>query len=122
MRVFSVTLFSRYRGAVPDFHVATTGSAPRLVLVHGGVATGAITWQPLLPLTNRFTLVIPECPGYPPFPKLVVSGAHNAAFDAVADVLERRLGAERAVVPGMGHSVQRAPAYNETLLRFLESA
>ena len=37
-----------------------------------------------------------------PFPKLVVSGAHNAAFDAVCDVLEERLGAERAVLPGAG--------------------
>jgi hypothetical protein len=41
------------------------------------------------------------------FPKLVVSGAHSAAFDAVADVLERRLGAMRAVLPGAGHSVPR---------------
>jgi pimeloyl-ACP methyl ester carboxylesterase len=40
-----------------------------------------------------------------PFPKLVVSGAHSEAFDAVCDVLERRLGAERAVLPGAGHSV-----------------
>jgi pimeloyl-ACP methyl ester carboxylesterase len=57
-----------------------------------------------------------------PFPKLVVSGGHSAAFDAVCDVLERELGAERAVVSGAGHSIPRAPGYNETLLRFLESA
>ena len=31
-----------------------------------------------------------------PFPKLVVSGAHNVAFDAICDVLERELRAERA--------------------------
>ena len=41
------------------------------------------------------------------FPKLVVSGAHNAAFDAVCDVLEERLGALRAVLPGARHSVAR---------------
>ena len=57
-----------------------------------------------------------------PFPKLVVSGAHSAAFDAVADVLERRLGAERAVVPGAGHSIPRAPGYADTLAAFLEAA
>jgi pimeloyl-ACP methyl ester carboxylesterase len=58
-----------------------------------------------------------------PFPKLVVSGAHNAAFDAVCDVLERRLRAERAVIPGAGHSVQRTGApFNERLERFLTSA
>jgi hypothetical protein len=54
-----------------------------------------------------------------PFPKLVVSGAHSAAFDAVCDVLEKRLGAERAVLPGAGHSIPRAPGFNETLSEFL---
>jgi hypothetical protein len=53
------------------------------------------------------------------FPKLVVSGGHNAAFDAVCDVLEERLGAERAVLPGAGHSIPRAPGFNERLLEFL---
>jgi pimeloyl-ACP methyl ester carboxylesterase len=57
-----------------------------------------------------------------PFPKLVFSGAHNPAFDAVCDVLEERLGAERAVVPGAGHSIPRAPGYNERLIAFLERA
>jgi pimeloyl-ACP methyl ester carboxylesterase len=57
-----------------------------------------------------------------PFPKLVVSGGHSAMFDAVCDVLESELGAERAVVPGAGHSIPRAPGYNETLARFLEAA
>jgi pimeloyl-ACP methyl ester carboxylesterase len=55
-------------------------------------------------------------------PKLVVSGAHSAAFDAVCDALEERMGAERAVVPGAGHSIPRAPAFNETLVNFLERA
>lgn len=41
------------------------------------------------------------------YPKLVVSGAHSAAFDAVADVLERRLRAQRVVLPGAGHSIPR---------------
>jgi len=54
-----------------------------------------------------------------PFPKLVVSGAHSAAFDAVCDVLERRLGAERAVLPGAAHNAQRAPGFNERLLELL---
>jgi pimeloyl-ACP methyl ester carboxylesterase len=39
------------------------------------------------------------------FPKLVVSGSHNAAFDAVCDVLEDRLEAQRAVLPRAGHSI-----------------
>ena len=57
-----------------------------------------------------------------PFPKLVVSGAHNAAFDAVCDVLEERLGAERVILPGAGHSLPRAPGYAERLAEFLDSA
>jgi len=57
-----------------------------------------------------------------PFPKLVVSGAHSAAFDAVCDVLEERLGAERAVLPGAGHSLPRAPGYVELLAAFLNAA
>ncbi len=58
-----------------------------------------------------------------PFPKLVVSGGHSAAFDAVCDVLEEQLGAERAVLPGAGHSVQRlGEPFNELLASFVERA
>jgi pimeloyl-ACP methyl ester carboxylesterase len=250
---FRQTLFTRYRGFVPDFHVETIGSGPRVVLVHGSVGNGTTTWELVRPLADRYTLVIPDRPGYPPnppvergdfevqakqiaellepgdhlvghsyggvisllaaaqtpglrsltvseppafglargepaveeflvkmknapsepreylayflplvgsslklpetlpplleagaraallerspleaeiplddlaaasFPKLVVTGAHNPVFDAVADVLEHRVGAERALVPGAGHSIPRAPGYNETLVGFLES-
>ena len=54
------------------------------------------------------------------FPKLVVSGAHHAAFDAICDVLERELPAERLVLPGHGHSVQRHPDFNAALADFVE--
>jgi pimeloyl-ACP methyl ester carboxylesterase len=55
-----------------------------------------------------------------PFPKLVVSGAHSEPFDIVCDVLEQRLGAERAVLPGAGHSVQRLGApFNSLLAAFI---
>jgi len=58
-----------------------------------------------------------------PFPKLVISGGHSAAFEAVCDVLEERLGAERAVLPGAGHSVQRlGEPFNELLTTFVERA
>ena len=56
------------------------------------------------------------------FPKLVVSGGHSAAFDIVCDVLERRLAAERAVVAGAGHSIPRAPGFNDVLAEFLTRA
>ncbi|MDQ2983158.1 MAG: alpha/beta hydrolase [Actinomycetota bacterium] len=57
-----------------------------------------------------------------PFPKLLVSGAHNSALDAVCDVLEQRLPAERAVLRGAGHSLPRAAGYNKRLAAFLEGA
>jgi pimeloyl-ACP methyl ester carboxylesterase len=57
------------------------------------------------------------------FPKLVVSGAHSEAFDAVCDVLEQRLGAERAVLPGAGHAVQLlGEPFNDVLADFIERA
>jgi pimeloyl-ACP methyl ester carboxylesterase len=58
-----------------------------------------------------------------PFPKLAVSGAHDDAFEAVCDVLAERIGAERAVIAGQGHGVQRTGApFNERLERFLAAA
>ncbi len=58
-----------------------------------------------------------------PFPKLVVSGAHSKPFDAVCDVLTERLGAERSVLPGAGHSVQRlGEPFNDLLTAFVEQA
>ena len=57
------------------------------------------------------------------FPKLIVSGAHSAAFDAVCDVLEQRLGAQRAVLPGAGHAVQfLGEPFNALLAAFVEQA
>lgn len=58
-----------------------------------------------------------------PFPKLVVTGAHDAAFEAIADVLEKRLGAERVALPGAGHSVQRlGEPFNDVLAGFVQRA
>jgi hypothetical protein len=39
------------------------------------------------------------------YPTLLVSGGHSAMFDAVCDVLERRLSARRIVLKGAGHSI-----------------
>lgn len=57
-----------------------------------------------------------------PFPKLVVSGAHHPAFDAICDTLESALGAERVALRGNGHSVQRHPDFNAALADFVERA
>src|SRR3954453_18855555 len=43
-------------------------SRPRLLLVHGSVANGALTWGAQRPLAERFELVIPNRRGFPPGP------------------------------------------------------
>ncbi|MEN3342772.1 MAG: hypothetical protein V7644_2176, partial [Actinomycetota bacterium] len=97
------------------------GGAPPRGRPTEGLLQGART---LMVERYPWTAEIPlEALAAAPFPKLVVSGAHSEAFEAVCDVLERRLGAERAVLPGAGHSVQRLGApFNELLTAFLERA
>jgi pimeloyl-ACP methyl ester carboxylesterase len=56
------------------------------------------------------------------FPTLVCSSGGHPAYEAVCDELERRLGAERAVLPGAGHGVHRAPGFNERFVEFLHRA
>lgn len=51
------------------------------------------------------------------FPKLVVSGGHNAGFDAICDELAGRIGASRMVIEGAGHEIQfTGPPLNDALL------
>jgi len=57
-----------------------------------------------------------------PYPKLVASGNHNPAFEAICDALEQGLGAERVVLEGAGHSIPRAPGFNGVLVEFLSRA
>ena len=56
------------------------------------------------------------------FPVLVCSGGYSPAYEAVCDVLERRLAAERAVLPGAGHGVQFAHGFNDVFASFLRRA
>ena len=54
------------------------------------------------------------------FPKLVISGGHSPVFEAVCDVVARRLRARRVVIPGRGHTIPAVGApYNELLHSFL---
>lgn len=57
------------------------------------------------------------------FPKLVVSGDHSAAYEAVADRLTEMIGARRAHLPGAGHSIPSTGApFNDLLRGFLAEA
>ena len=54
------------------------------------------------------------------FPKLVISGNHSPAFEAVCDALTARLQAQRAYVTGAGHATpDTGEAFNETLAPFI---
>lgn len=54
-----------------------------------------------------------------PFPKLVVTGNWSPAFDAVAEVLTRRLHAQHLICEGAGHNIAMAgEALNEHLMAF----
>jgi pimeloyl-ACP methyl ester carboxylesterase len=57
------------------------------------------------------------------FPVLILSGGHSPAFEAVSDSLADSLSAERAVIPGRGHTVPSTGApYNERLEAFMRAA
>ena len=70
-------------------------------------------WEAEIPLAELASLGLPT---------LVVSGAHHAAFDAICDVLEGVLSAERLVLPGFGHNPQLHPDFNAALLDFVGRA
>jgi len=54
------------------------------------------------------------------FRTMIVSGGHSPVFESICDVLADRIGAEREVISGAGHSVPRIGApFNEKLENFL---
>jgi len=56
------------------------------------------------------------------FPKLVISGNHSPAFEAVCDALTARLRARRAHVTGAGHATPgTGHAFNDTLEAFIRT-
>jgi pimeloyl-ACP methyl ester carboxylesterase len=56
-----------------------------------------------------------------PGPKVVVSGGHDPALEAVSNETAKAIGAERLTVAGAGHVVQRAPGFNDLLRRIWTS-
>jgi len=57
------------------------------------------------------------------FPKLVISGNHSPAFEAVCDALTASLRARRAYVTGAGHATpETGDAFNGTLAAFIQGA
>jgi pimeloyl-ACP methyl ester carboxylesterase len=61
--------------------------------------------------------------GGAPFPMLVLSGGHSAVFEAVCDAIADRVGGQRAVLSGRGHTIPATGApYNDRLHAFLTAA
>src|SRR5436189_6136064 len=69
---------------------------PRLLLVHGSVANGEMTWAAQRPLAERFELVVPNRRGFPPGPDV-----DRVDFEDEAAWLDRYLEPETHLV---GHS------------------
>jgi pimeloyl-ACP methyl ester carboxylesterase len=68
-------------------HVEITGRGPRVVLVHGSVTPGWMTWNAQKPLASRFTLVVSTRSGYPPNPPLESIDFNDQARE-LGEVLE----------------------------------
>jgi pimeloyl-ACP methyl ester carboxylesterase len=107
------TFLRRFLAAVGSQFDPPTPLPPELEQGARALAVERGPWEADVPLEELATAT---------FPKLVVSGAHQAAFDAICDVLERDLPAERVVLPGYGHVVQRHPEFNAILADFVERA
>ena len=57
------------------------------------------------------------------FPKLVISGEHSPVFEALCDRLAGAIVAERAHLPGRGHTIPAVgEAYNSLVDEFLRRA
>src|SRR4051812_29337927 len=66
--------------------VLTAGSGPRVVLVHGSIVDAARTWRHQQPLADRWTLVMPNRPGFGRSPALA-RGDFDPEAPLIADVL-----------------------------------
>src|SRR3954471_24964399 len=83
---------------MPHFHASLYDPAmrPRVLLVHGSVVNGDVTWAAQAPLADRFDLVVPNRRGFPPGPDV-----------ARVDFEDEAVWLEQFVEPGthlVGHS------------------
>jgi pimeloyl-ACP methyl ester carboxylesterase len=98
--------------------VAATPHLPDVLPLETQASIAASRLEPL-PWEARIPLDAIAAAG---LPTLVFSGGHNAAFDAVCDLVADRLSAERVVIPGRGHSVQRTgEPFNARLRAFIDA-
>ena len=95
------------------FALARNPAPPDDVLA--GLEDGARVWKNFATLPWEADLPLDEV-ARAPARKLVVSGGYLPPFEAVCDAIAAAIGAQRAVITGAGHAVQRAGApFNERL-------
>src|SRR5438309_1258608 len=125
-----------------DLEVTRLGSGPGILFVHGSVVGAQRTWRHQLALAERYSLILPNRPGFgsspalprgdfeaeaPLFAELLGSGAHlvghSPVFEAVCDAAAEHLGAERATIAGRKHTIPATgEPYNARLEAFLSGA
>lgn len=92
-----------------DLDVACRGEGPRVVLVHGSVVGAQRTWRHQLALADRWTLVLPNRPGFASSPPLA-----RGDFQAEAPLIAELLGDGAHLV---GHSYGAVIALYAAALR-----
>jgi pimeloyl-ACP methyl ester carboxylesterase len=92
-----------------DLDVACHGEGPRVVLVHGSVVGAQRTWRHQLVLGERWTLVLPNRPGFGESPPLA-----RGDFEAEAPLIAELLGDGAHLV---GHSYGAVIALYAAALR-----
>ena len=107
------TFLRAFLGAVGSQWEPPSPLPPELERGVAALADERGPWEAEIPLGDLAAAGIPT---------LVVSGAHQPAYEAICDVLERELRAERVVIPGHGHNPQLSAAFTEALLDFVGRA
>jgi pimeloyl-ACP methyl ester carboxylesterase len=70
-----------------DLEVATLGSGPRVVFVHGSIVGAETTWRHQADLAEHWTLCLPNRPGFGSSPPLE-RGDFEAEAPLIAELLE----------------------------------
>src|SRR5947209_14700964 len=95
--------------AAADLEVIRLGEGPRVVLVHGSVVGARVTWRRQLALADRWSLWLPNRPGFGTSPSLT-----RGDFEAEAPLVAALLGDGAHLV---GHSYGAVIALYAAALR-----
>lgn len=97
------------RASAGDLEVTRLGSGPRVLFVHGSVVGAQRTWRRQLALAQRYSLILPNRPGFGSSPALA-----RGDFEAEAPLFAELLGEGAHLV---GHSYGAVIALHSAALR-----